>query len=48
MDVLRANVHCEARPEKVERLQTARGIAVGKGGHEPGQLRVEFGVIVRE
>jgi hypothetical protein len=40
--------HCEARPEEIERVQTSGSIAVGKGGNEPGQRYVKFGVIVRE
>ena len=48
MDVLRADMHREARPEKIEPLQTLRGVPFGEGGHEPGQRRVEFGMIVRE
>ena len=48
MDVFRADVHCEARPEEIEPLQTLRGVPFGEGGHEPGQCRVEFGMIVRE
>lgn len=45
MEVLRANVHRKMRPEEIETLETPCGIALGQGGYEFSQRRVEFGMI---